>query len=213
MSHIGILIVIMIGSGVLGGVASYLSVDIDPDEKKPALKRVGLGLAAAFIVPLFLNMISSSILADAEKTPINYLVFAGFCIVAAFSSKSFITSISKNILDKIDSVEKKQHELASDLEPIITKETEPEPEAQSSLKNIEVNSDEKKILKALANPKFSRRYLRGIERETGIEDMDAVYCLISLREKGLVHSKKAKRLDIYWLTTIGREYIQSIYES
>lgn len=199
----------MIGSGALGGLASYLSVDVAADEKHPILKRVGLGMAAAFIVPLFLNMISSAILINAEQAPTNYLVFAGFCIVAAFSSKSFITSISKNILDKIDSVEKKQQDMASDIEPIITKETEPEPDEQISLKTLEVNSEENKILKALANPKFSRRYLSGIEKETGIEDIKAVYHLISLREKGLIHSKKGKRLDLYWLTSLGRDYISS----
>lgn len=213
MDHILILLTIMVASGSLGGLASYWSVIVDETEKHPILKRIGLGIAASFTVPLFLNMISSSILSNTTQDPINYLVFAGFCVVAGFSSKSFISSLSKRILDKLDSVEQKQQDLVTDVEPLLSKETEPEPDEQEPTEEVELNPKEIKIIKALANKKYSRRYLSGIEKETGIEDIEIVYHIITLREKGLVHSKKGKRLDLYWLTTLGRRQARKIEES
>ena len=200
--HIILLAVIMFFGGVIGGLGSYFASEIPTDERRPIIKRIALGIVAALVVPLFLNMISSSILVNAEQTSTNYLVFAGFCIVAAFSSKAFLTSISKRIIDKIESVEQRQQELESEVEPIVAKETEPEPEELARKLDVEVNHDEMAVLRALANPKYARRYVSGIESETEFKDVKAVYLLLSLREKNLVRSKRGKRLDIFWLTSL-----------
>jgi hypothetical protein len=210
MEHITALALIMIVGGVIGGLGSYFASEVPADERQPIIKRIALGIAAALVVPLFLNMISSSILVNAEQTPTNYLVFAGFCIVAAFSSKTFLTSVSKRILDKVESVEQRQKELESEVEPIVAKETETEPEEEPARKlDVEVNQEEMAVLKALANPKYARRYASGVESETGFGDVKTVSLLHSLREKNLVRSKRGKRLDLFWLTSLGRDYLRS----
>src|SRR5437764_7659640 len=94
--YILILILIMVGAGLLGGAVNYfLSQEIDPNQKYFG-RSLWLGLAASFMVPLFLNMISSNLIDSIRgnaATPgdkSKLLVFAGFCIVAALSSRSFI---------------------------------------------------------------------------------------------------------------------------
>lgn len=213
MDHIIILALIMVVGGVVGGCGSYLATDVSPDEQRPLVKRVALGIAAALVVPLFLNMISSSILANSEQAPTNYLVFGGFCIVAAFSSKAFLTSVSKKLLDRVETVEQKQAELVSDVEPIIDKETEPEPEEPTPELHIDVSDDEMRVLRALANPVYSRRFVNGIASESSLSDVNVVYHLLSLREKGLVESKRGKRKDIFWLTSLGRDFLRFFAES
>ena len=145
--HVGIVIAIMIGGGSLGGIASYLSSSISKGEERPLLKRVVLGIAAAVVVPLLLSMISSSILSDDSKL-MNYFTFASFCVVAGFSSKAFLTSISKRIIERIETVEDRQSELEEEVDPLLVKETEPALEGSSAQFRFYVNDEELQVLKA-----------------------------------------------------------------
>ena len=207
--HLIHLVVIMIACGAIGGIASYFASEIPPEESSPVVKRIALGIAAAFVVPLFLNMISSSILVDSEQSRANSLVFAGLCIVAAFSSKALLETVSKKILDKVQSVEQKQQDLEAEIEPLIAKETEPQPNQQAVQFDVEVREDELAVLRALANRKYARRYVSGVASEAGISDVRAVYLLTTLKEKNLVASKRGKQLDLFWITSLGRDYLRS----
>lgn len=111
--HLTILIVIMFFSGAFGGYLNYLhNFDTAENESKEKLlvyKYVLLGVGAAFLVPAFLNMISSSLI----KTPsdnINYLIFTGFCLIASIFSRRFITTISERLLEKVDNIERKANQ-------------------------------------------------------------------------------------------------------
>lgn len=224
MGHIASLVAIMIVSGVIGGIASYCASEIAPEETHPAIKRVALGIAAAFVVPLFLNMISSSILTDAQQTPIYYLVFAGFCIAAAFSSKAFLTSVSKSILDKVqrrqedfqqrqEHVEQRQEELESDVEPIIAKETEPEPEERTAQSAAEkLDQGEVAVLRALADPRYTRRYIGGVAAQADLTEAQAASILSSLKERSLAGSKPGRRRELFWITARGRDYLSAFPE-
>jgi hypothetical protein len=92
---------IMLGAGVFGGVVNYYLAK--PDEvPRPDLRRsVVVGIAASFLVPLFLNMISSDLMdqirnGDASKA----FVLVGFCLIAAISSAAFIRTLSDRVLDQ-----------------------------------------------------------------------------------------------------------------
>ena len=61
------------------------------------------GIAAAFLVPLFLNTMKSTLIADIQKpeaTEEGYLILGGFCLLAAMSSRSFIQSLSSKVLQE-----------------------------------------------------------------------------------------------------------------
>ncbi|PTT72589.1 MULTISPECIES: YEATS-associated helix-containing protein [unclassified Chryseobacterium] len=69
------------------------------------IKNIFLGIIAASTVPLFLNLVSSDILKniyDKENLHlVNYLIFSGFCMIAAFSSLNFLNTISGRVLQNL----------------------------------------------------------------------------------------------------------------
>ena len=83
----------------------------DPDEPG-FLANLVLGVGAAFLVPLFLHAIGSNLVDDmhgGKNGPPDYskvLVFAGFCLVASMSAKSFISSVSDRVLKKAEDAKK-----------------------------------------------------------------------------------------------------------
>ena len=100
-AHLFTIIFIMIAIGAFGGYLNFLhNFDTKGDDtgsKPSSLKFILLGVGAALLVPAFLKMISSQLLET--RDPINYLIFAGFCLVSAIFSRRFITSIGDRILE------------------------------------------------------------------------------------------------------------------
>ena len=125
MNHIDIhlltLIVVMLCSGAFGGYLNYLhNFDTIIDENKDnrvILKYVLLGIGSAFIVPTFLKMIASDLINDSEQYDnISYLIFAGFCLVAAIFSRRFISTIGEKILEAARQAEKTSKETKQQIE-------------------------------------------------------------------------------------------------
>lgn len=119
----------MLGSGAFGGYLNYLNdfdtLDNEKKIKKDKFKYVLLGIGAAFLIPLFLKMISSNIISSSQS--IDYLVFAGFCLVAAIFSRRFISTIGDRILEAANraeraALESKQKSETTQMELISTKE-------------------------------------------------------------------------------------------
>ena len=106
--HLWALIFIMIACGAFGGFLNYLNdFDTVQNEKKNnriRFKYILLGIGAAFLIPLFLNMISSDIIRSTDNA--DYLIFAGFCLVAAIFSRRFISTIADRILETAKNAEK-----------------------------------------------------------------------------------------------------------
>jgi hypothetical protein len=110
-------VLVIVIAGCFGGVLNHLlnktekNGNPDPDELSFAAKLV-LGIGAAFLVPLFLQVIDSDLVTimhcTVEKGP-NYskvLVFGGFCLVASMSARSFITSVSERVMRKAEKAER-----------------------------------------------------------------------------------------------------------
>lgn len=62
MNTIWIILLVMIGSGVLGGVMNFFIADPQAERPLKWWQHVVVGVAAALMVPLFLNMISSGLI-------------------------------------------------------------------------------------------------------------------------------------------------------
>ncbi|MBF9254372.1 hypothetical protein I2I11_13785 [Pontibacter sp. 172403-2] len=108
MNHINIHLLMLIGimlcSGAFGGYLNYLhnfdTVANENKDKRVKLKYVLLGIGSAFLVPAFLKMIASDLIKDTEQYDnISYLIFAGFCLIAAIFSRRFINTIGERILE------------------------------------------------------------------------------------------------------------------
>src|SRR5438067_326024 len=96
------IILIMLLTGIFGGWVNYLQSfdvkDTDPNAKYRWLKYIASGICASFLVPAFLKMIASNLITNPTNEA--YLVFTGFCLVAAIFSRRFIFTIGEKILEK-----------------------------------------------------------------------------------------------------------------
>ncbi|WP_217427604.1 YEATS-associated helix-containing protein [Sphaerotilus uruguayifluvii] len=117
---LGAIVAVMVGAGALGGlVGRFLGETAGRDRPAEApadspaaaplawWKHVLIGIASALMVPLFLNMISSDLIArirgvaEDSGDPLLLLNLAGFCLVAAVSSRGFIGSLSERLLQEV----------------------------------------------------------------------------------------------------------------
>lgn len=110
--HFSIVICIILVSGGFGGYLNYLhNFDTTEKDKKDRLakkKYILLGIGASLLVPTFLKMISSNLATGEDLN--DYLIFAGFCLIAAIFSRRFITSIGDRILEAAKQAEKSAEE-------------------------------------------------------------------------------------------------------
>ena len=106
--HLIILIAIMLAIGAFGGFLNYLNdFDTLENEQKSGKSRgkyILLGIGAALLVPLFLKMIESDIIRNRDN--LDYLIFAGFCLIAAIFSRRFISSIGDRIMEVAKNAQK-----------------------------------------------------------------------------------------------------------
>jgi hypothetical protein len=93
-----LLFAVMLAAGMLGGVANYfLGERGGAFSVKEMVKYVVLGVVASLTVPLFLNMISSDLLAMAKSRPIDLFVFAGFCLLFVLFSRRLVDNLSSKL--------------------------------------------------------------------------------------------------------------------
>lgn len=97
---------IIVLCGIIGGVGSSLK-EMKENGGRFLLRNIMFGILASITVPLFLNLVSSDILKtilDPKKNEIydlNYFIFAGFCIVAAYSSIQYLNIISSRVVQNL----------------------------------------------------------------------------------------------------------------
>jgi hypothetical protein len=110
-----IILVIVIGGG-LGGLVNFIlaqsevkaqaanntfkSTDgnVHPADRYLTLPQsVTVGITAAFLVPLFLSLIQSTLLTSARTDIGSLLIFAGFCVAAGIGSRTFVRGIADRI--------------------------------------------------------------------------------------------------------------------
>ncbi len=86
----------------------------DGKDKLAKLKYILLGIGAALLVPAFLKMISSNLVSSQDNN--DYLIFAGFCLIASIFSRRFITTIGERILEAAKKAEKTAQESKQKIE-------------------------------------------------------------------------------------------------
>ena len=248
-------IVVIVAAGALGGLINFFLALRDggnredlteprSEENEPAndtrrrggqkqgralAQSVTLGIGAAFLVPLFLNMISSSLMDDLRKVDqweLAVFKFAGFCLVAAISSTAFIKTMSDRVLKEAKeaklvarAAEEKAAEAQSAIEPILEKEVEQEPDAlaEKGLFQSDLNEKEKNLLRMLSTGKVLRS-LSGLAEEATLPREEVVTLMDGLKGKGLVKERVISkgvgiRRSRWYATDLGRKTISSIFNS
>jgi fluoride ion exporter CrcB/FEX len=202
-AYILIVVIIIILSGILGGIANFFIVETPKKstDKKSIWGYIVLGVVAAFTVPLFLNMISSNLLEIGQSNYLVLFVFCGFCLVAAVFSKSFLENMYSKVMQQVNKVKDEVQEL---------KEQESEPEltdssiTESKRQDSELSESERKVLFAFGVGKYSYRSFSGIKNETNLEKGIVRECLDSLVSKALLAQDNQR---LWYLTTLGKRLL------
>lgn len=112
-------LVIMLLAGAAGGYAGYRANWVpakpgEPDhDQRDLVTDIVIGVVAALCIPVLLWFTGSKLLGTLLTTPApaDWLVFAGLCLLAAYSSRTFLQTMSGQLLKKLDNkvseVEKK----------------------------------------------------------------------------------------------------------
>lgn len=184
---------LMIAAGILGGFVNYGLIRSQESTKLDLMWSITISLGAAFLVPLFLNTISSSLLTgllDGSAKISDSFVFFGFCLLGAIASRAMIQTLTQKILRAAEEAKKEVETLKKDVAPVLIKDTEPEvDELNQVMFKAEgygwSGTEEPLVIKALGNSKYSRRTVSGIGKEAGVPQEKALEVLEWLQKNGL----------------------------
>jgi hypothetical protein len=218
----------MLSCGVLGGSINFFLLKEKQDSPLTCSQHALVGIGASFMVPLFLNMISSGLIDQVQgsaTTPPDHsklLVLAGFCLVAAISSRAFITSMSDRVLREVKEVKqeaaKAQEEAAeakATMESLVERDDGEISDSGDSLSTTktqpDLSADEKAVIGVMANSSFAMRSLSGISKQAEFDKTRANVAITSLMEKNLVaQGSSQKGYPRWFLTTAGRMHVKKI---
>jgi hypothetical protein len=222
--------IVMLASGALGGLVNFYTADASHEKALTWWQHVFVGIVAAFIVPLFLSMASGDLIDKIQgvdgKAPdySRLFVLAGFCLVAAASSRAFIRSLSDRVLQEVRAANRKADEaieqaaeaqaavapLVEDEQPGTVRKSSDEGTArdigsQAVGNEPDLSDEEKKVLRAMAASRFSLRSITGIADESDLDKAKVGLALSSLSAKQLVNQAKiSKSGESRWsLSSIG----------
>ncbi|TLD46313.1 MAG: hypothetical protein FAZ92_01424 [Accumulibacter sp.] len=193
---------VMLVSGVLGGLVNYFISDPQDERRLTWWQHIFVGVTAAFMVPLLLNMISADLIdkiRGVNGQPGDYsklFVLAGFCLVAAVSSRAFIKTMSERVLQEVRSAKKNAEEAKEDaaeakaaVAPFVEEEiseNEIDKKDLPETPEVDLTEPEKKVLKAMVSSSYSMRSITGIAKDTGLAKLSVSHVISTLMRKGLV---------------------------
>ena len=223
--HWLLIVGIIILFGGLGGIVNYLFTYVPGNDGKSNwnyfefFKSLIVGISASFLMPLFLNMISSNLIEESRTDFYKLFIFSGFCLIAAISSKAFIQSISQKILREFNEVKEKVNNVEKEIKPVIEKVTEDdldvvleEEGVEDSRVISEVEVDDKdtnriRVLKALGMSKFVFCSLKGISNQVKLDINDVNVALNDLIVDNFVDQSIRERGIYFFITKQGREHL------
>ena len=195
-----IIVLIMLVSGLIGGLASYY---LNESEEISMLKSFVLGVVASLIVPLFLNMISSNLLFEAQRQIDKIFIFAGFCLLASVFSKNFLENMYNKILQKVGDMGKqvKRIEEASSEPDIPTGDV-----TEESLKQKGITKIEYELLNTLSSGRYTYRSVAGLIKQSDSDRNLVSDSINTLLSKKLIESRYMGKNQIrYFISSEGRK--------
>jgi len=212
--HIACVILV---SGMLGGIINYFIEDAQTEQRLAWWKLMFVGVGAAFMVPLFLNMISGDLIDKIRGVagqPPDYskmFVLAGFCLVAAISSRSFIRTLSERVLQEVRSAKKQAQsaeELAASAKAAVAPLIEEDEPGDSPTTRLQdkatadaLTAAEKSVLSTLTNSSLVLRSISGIAKECSMEHEQAAETINLLIAKKLAGQTTNQDGKLRWFAT------------
>lgn len=204
--HFYSIIVAILISGLLGGLFNIAHVNREEQiSKRIIFNKIISGVVAAFTVPLFLNMISSSLLETSRNNILNLFVFTGFCIIAAVFSDRFLENIYRQLLQQVEKVQGETKRLEEiNTEADVSDQKTPEEDSLMA----ELSEEECKVLVAMNENKYSYRSASGVAKQSGLSQHAVNIVFSKLAAKELVAQKLTSKDQIRWYLTLkGKQYV------
>ena len=197
-----VILLIMIVAGVLGGVANYFLSDRQAEMgRRDWVKYPILGVIAALTVPLFLNMISSNLLEAARTRPVDFFVFAGFCLIYVVASRRLFENVANKLLTQMDQMKREMNQIKqrgevtlSREEPVALAETPAAVKESLSYNDVE-------ILRALAEESYVYGNLAGLTDKTGLGRDLVSTRLTVLKNLGIIETRINDKSILHWFVS------------
>jgi hypothetical protein len=197
---------IMVLAGILGGIANYFLADRQADgAPRDGLKYAILGVIAALTVPLFLNMLSSNLLEAARTRPVDFFVFAGFCLIYVVASRRVFENAANKLLFQLDQVKREVSHLkqekretlipapvARDDAPAAAEAAKPEPVKET------LSYNDVEILRAIAEENYVYGNLAGLTDKTGLARELVSSRLTVLKNLGIIETRISDKNVLHW---------------
>lgn len=206
-SHMLVIFSIMVVAGILGGFANFFLSDRHGEMgRRDWIKYPILGVVAALTVPLFLNMISSTLLEGARTKPVDFYVFAGFCLIYVVASRRLFENVAIRLLAQIDQVKREMSHLKQQkqqepaplpreerIEPVKV-EAKPEPRESLSYNDVE-------ILRALSEESFVYGNLAALCDRTGLAREFVSQRLTVMKNLGVIETRINEKNVLHWFVS------------
>ncbi len=205
-SHTFILLVIMILAGAFGGIVHYFLEQRRNPEGNSILRSVVISIAASFLVPLFLSMISSDLLTRSANDDGALFVFAGFCLIAAISSTAFIRRLSQKVIQEVKELRAVLMDTRARVDLLLDLQTEI-PTGRKTLAEAGVRPLEKEaraVLNTFSESRVPLRSIEGIERDAGLSEETTRRTLDLLVSLGLLTPWGEAGDTRWYVTPLGR---------
>ena len=204
-----IILLIMILAGVLGGIANYFLSDPhgDPERRKWG-KYIILGVISALTVPLFLNMLSSNLLEAARTRPVDFFVFAGFCLIYVVASRRVFENVANRLLAQMDQMKGEMNQIrntrqefpaTSREEPALANDPAlPPVAARPEAVGESLTYNDVEIMRALSEESYVYGNLTGLTDKTGLARDLVSTRLGVLKSLGLIETRINDKSVLHW---------------
>ena len=210
-SYMLIILLIMIAAGVLGGVANYFLRDRQQESSPQDWAKYSiLGVIAALTVPLFLNMISSNLLEAARTRPVDFFVFAGFCLIYVVASRRVFENAANKLLGQVDQMKREMVQIKQQRQEValsalreesaVAADT-PLPAVKPEVIKESLSYNDIEILRALSEDSYGYGNLAGLTDKTGLARDLVSSRLTVLKSLGLIETRINDKNVLHWFVS------------
>jgi len=201
-----IILLIMIAAGLLGGLANFFLSDRSEElVRRDWGKYLVLGVISALTVPLFLNMLSSNLLEAARTRPVDFFVFAGFCLIYVVASRRVFENVANRLLGQMDLMKREMsliRRARQDVTPdgedsVAAHEAPPVPPRPEPLRES-LSYNDVEILRALSEESYVYGNLVGLTDKTGLARELVSARLGVLKGLGLIETRINDKNVLHW---------------
>ena len=223
--HLLVVLLILVATGILGGVANYFLRDRAVEaQQKDWIRYPVLGLVAALTVPLVLSMLSSNLIDAGRTNAGDYLVLAGFSVLYVVLSRRLFDNSLNRLMAKTEKLNKDIARLSQQVvkieqapaslptqtaQPVsstqanegtgygnVTHQTEPEPVKKEVLTHADVE-----LLRAIAQDDIVYGNLADLVDRTGVSRESVSHRVAVLKSWGALDTRMNDRQVLQWIVT------------